>query len=101
MLVLQIAAGILLAALIYRFWRQALLLAGVLLVLWLAAFAFAWIADNSGISIEDILRIVGFVSVMGVVAWWKERGKKRGEPAVIVDDDRDSPSEDPPASHPS
>lgn len=85
MLVLQIAAGILLAALVWRFWRQSLLLAGVLSVLGLLLLVVLWF--NRGVHWGPVPQFIwGVIVVAAVLPVIIGRVQKRSERAVIEKD---------------
>lgn len=69
MLVLQIAAGVVLAVLVVRFWRQWLVLAGVLAVVDVIALLILWLDEGRPAS-EVVIHLIGGLLIGGAVVRW-------------------------------
>lgn len=92
LLVVQVAAGILLAALVWRFWRQGLLIAGVLAVLGLLLLVVLWF--NRDVHWGAIPQFIwGVIIAAAVLPAVIGRIQRRSERAVIVDDSQESAPE--------
>lgn len=73
MLILQIAAGILLAALVWRFWKQALRLAGVLAVVGTCLFVVLILVEAKLYGLVGVMAGAFVVPLAGKK--WQQRRK--------------------------
>lgn len=87
MLALQIAAGIILAVLVLRFWRQSLVLAGVLAVFAGIGLFILWL-DEGGPTSAVVIHLVGGMLIGGaVIRWIVGKVQSRQERTVVEVED--------------